>query len=166
MALTALDVQKMTFGQRLRGYDPQEVDEFLSLVADELTARVAEIDRLRRECEHYRERLEGSERREHQLQETMLRAQKVADEMTAAARREAEIVVREAELTADRIVRQAIEQSTKVEGKIGDLRAMRRELQLKFKNTLDLFNRILDADMEEERSTATVRTLPRKQKEA
>ena len=162
MALTPLEIQKMRFNQRMRGYDPTEVEGFLTLLAEELTTRLAQIDKLERENRWFRQRLEEAGEREHQLQQTLLRAQKVSDEITANARREAELTVKEAEMAADRIVQQAIEQSTRIEGKINELRTHRRELQLKFKNSLDLFQRILEAEMDEERSTATVLTLPRK----
>lgn len=162
MALTPLEIQKMRFNQRMRGYDPTEVEGFLTLLAEELTLRLAQVDKLERENRWFRQRLEEAGEREHQLQQTLLRAQKVSDEITANARREAELTVKEAEIAADRIVQQAIEQSTRIEGKINELRTHRRELQLKFKNSLDLFQRILEAEMDEERSTATVLTLPRK----
>jgi cell division initiation protein len=166
MALTPLEIQKMRFSQKMRGYDPTEVDGFLSLLAEELAGRVAQIEKIERENRYYRQRLEETEHREHQLQQTLLRAQKVSDDITANARREAELLVKEAEVAADKIVGQAIEQSTRFESKIAELRTARRELQLKFKNTLDLFQRILEAEMEEERSTATVLTLPRKRRDA
>ena len=127
-----------------------------SLLAEELAGRIAQADKLERENRYYRQRLEETEHREHQLQQTLLRAQKVSDDITVNARREAELMVREAEMAADKIVQQAIEQSTRFEAKITDLRTARRELQLKFKNTLDLFQRILEAEMEDERNTATV----------
>ncbi len=136
------------------------------LLAEELAARIAQIEKLERENRYYRQRLEETEHREHQLQQTLLRAQKVSDDITANARREAELMVKEAEIAADKIVQQAIEQSTRIEAKIAELRTNRRELQLKFKNTLDLFQRILEAEMEDERNTATVLTLPRKRREA
>lgn len=166
MPLTPLEIQKTRFPQKMRGYDPEAVQEFLSLVADDLVQYLGQIERLERENRYYQKRLEGAETREHQLQETLLRAQKVSEEITATAKREAELVVKEAELAADKIVQQAIEQSTRIEGKIGELRTARRELQLKLKNTVDLFHRILEADMEDDRNTAMVRTLPRKRKEA
>ena len=166
MALTPLDIQKMRFNQRMRGYDSTEVEGFLLLVAEELAARVAQVEKVERENRYYRQRMEETEHREHQLQQTLLRAQKVSDDVTANARREAELLVKEAEVAADKIVQQAIEQSTRFESKIAELRTARRELQLKFKNTLDLFQRILEAEMEEERSTATVLTLPRKRRDA
>lgn len=166
MALTPLEIQKMRFSQKMRGYDPTEVDGFLSLLAEELTGRVAQAEKLERENRYYRQRLEETEHREHQLQQTLLRAQKVSEDITANARHEAELLVKEAEITADKIVQQAIEQSTRFESKIAELRTARRELQLKFKNTLDLFQRILEAEMDDERNTATVLTLPRRRRDA
>ena len=67
MALTPLEIQKMRFGQRMRGFDPTEVENFLTLVAEELTARLAHGERLERENRYYRQRLEESVQREHQL---------------------------------------------------------------------------------------------------
>jgi cell division initiation protein len=166
MAITPLEIQKMRFSQKMRGYDPTEVEGFLSLLAEELAARIAQLEKLERENRYYRQRLEETEHREHQLQQTLLRAQKVSDDITANARQEAELLVKEAGIAADKIVQQAIEQSTRFESKIVELRTARRELQLKFKNTLDLFQRILEAEMEEERNTATVLTLPRKRRDA
>jgi cell division initiation protein len=166
VALSPLEIQKMRFAQRMRGFNPDEVTGFLELVAEELTLRLTEIDRLERENRYFRQRLEDAEQREHQLQQTLLRAQKVSDEITDAAKREAGLMTREAELSADRIVQQAIEQSTRIEARLEELRIARRELQLRLKNSLDLFQHILETDMQDERETAIVRTLPRKKKEA
>ena len=166
MALAPLDIQKMRFNQRMRGFDTTEVEGFLVLMAEELAGRLAQIEKLDRENKYYRQRLEETMQREHQLQQTLLRAQKVSDEITNNARREAELTVKEAEMMADKIVQQAIEQSTRIEGRIGELRLQRRELQLKFKNSLDLFQRILEAEMDDEHNTATVHPLPRRKKEA
>ncbi len=166
MALTPLEIQRMHFPQKMRGCDAAEVSNFLALVAEELAGRLSQIDRLERENRYYKQRVEETEDREHQLQQTLVRAQKVSEEITANAKREGELVVKEAELAADRIVQQAIEQSARIESRISELRTLRRELQVKFKNNLDLFQRILEAEMEDERNTATVLTLPRKRREA
>jgi cell division initiation protein len=166
MALTPLEIQKMRFSQRMRGYDATEVEGFLSVLAEELATRLAQVDKLERENRYYRQRLDETEQREHQLQQTLLRAQKVSDEITANARREAELTTKEAELAADKIVQQAIEQSTRIESRIAELRTQRRELQHRFKNTLDLFQRSLEAEMEDEKNTAAFHTLPRKRREA
>jgi cell division initiation protein len=166
MSLTPLEVQRMRFPQKMRGYDTVEVESFLALVAEELAGRLAQIEKLEREARYYKQRLEETENREHQLQQTLLRAQKVSDEITANAKREADVTLKDAEVAADRIVQQAIDQSSRIESRITELRTLRRELQVKFKNNLDLFQRILEAEMEDERNSATVLTLPRKRREA
>src|SRR4029078_10082199 len=97
MALTPLDIQKMRFPQKMRGYDPTEVENFLALVAEDLATKSADLDKAERKNRYYRQRLEETEQREHQLQQTLLRAQKVSDEITANARRHAELLVKEAE---------------------------------------------------------------------
>jgi DivIVA domain-containing protein len=71
MSLTPLDIRKMTFAQKLRGYDPKEVEDFLGLVAEELAGRLGEIARLEQENRGYRERLEEAVRRQHELHETL-----------------------------------------------------------------------------------------------
>ncbi len=164
MSLTPLDIRKMTFPSRMRGVDPAEVERFLALAADELTARLGDLARLQQENHEYRARLEEAARRQAGLQDTLLQAQRLSQDITEGARREAELLVKEAEVTADTIVSQAIEQANKIESKVVELRTMRRDLQLKFKNTLDLFQRILEAEMDDEQRSATIRTLPRRQR--
>lgn len=165
MSLTPLDIRKMAFPQKLRGYEPQEVDNFLAVVADDLTQRLGEMARLEQENRSYRVRLEDAARRQEELQDALLHAQRLSKDITDNAKREADLMVREAEVTADHIVQQAIEQANRIESKITELRTMRRDLQLKFRNTLDLFQRILEAEMEDERSLATIRTLPRNRRQ-
>lgn len=161
MAITPLDIRKMTFPQKLRGYDPQEVESFLVLVAEELTARLGDVERLQQENRTYRERLDDARQRQQELQEAMLHAQRLSQEITENAKKEAALLIKEAEVAADSMVSQAIEQAQRIESKIVELRSQRRELQLKVRNTLDHYRNLLDDDVEDERTTAMIRTLPR-----
>ena len=158
MPLQPLDIQKQRFAQKLRGYDSVEVENFLSLVAEDLTQRLAEIERLERENRNLRERQDASESRERDLQETLVRGKRVTDEMISTSQREAQLLVKEAEIHADKIVHQAMERAQEIDNRIQELRTRRRELQLKLRGTLELFAQILQADMEEELSSANVQT--------
>ena len=140
------------------------MEEFLVLVAEELTARLGDAARLEQENRAMRHRLDEAAKRQQELQEALLHAQKLSKNITDNAQREAELLVREAQVTADTIVSQAIEQATRVESKVVELRARRRELQLRFRNTLDTFSQMLEAEIEEERGTAQIHTLPRRQR--
>ena len=166
MSLTPLAIGKMRFRHRLKGYDPAEVEEFLGLVSEELARALADVERLQRDRDRAEERLRQTEERERDLQETLVRAQRVSDEIVANAQREAQLLVKEAEITADRLVQQAIEQAQGIERGIAELRHRRRELQLKLKNTLELYSRVLDADMvEDQERRATIHALPRAERE-
>ena len=162
MPLSPIDVQKHKFAQKLRGYDPVEVENFLGLVAEELSQRVAEIDRLARDNQMLAERVALAEGRERQLQEALLRGKVVSDEIISTSQREAQLLIKEAEITADKLVTQAMERAQEVESRISELRTRRKELQIKLRGTLELFAQILEADYEEERATASVHTIGRK----
>ncbi len=163
MAITPLDVRKMEFPQKLRGYHSQEVDDFLVLVAEELTARLGDIARLEQENREFRRRLDEAAQRQHELQEAMLQTQKLSQEITDNAKQKAALLIKEAEVAADAMVSQAVEQANRMESKIVELRAMRRDLQLKLRNMLEMYRRALEEEMEDERTTAIIRTLPRRQ---
>ena len=107
MPMQPLDIQKTRFALKMRGYDPVEVENFLALVAEDLTQRLGEIERLERDNRSLRERVANSELREHQLHDAILRGKKVSDEMISTSQREAQMLVREAEMTAERMVGQA-----------------------------------------------------------
>jgi cell division initiation protein len=158
MPLQPLEIQKQRFAQKLRGYDPVEVENFLALVAEELSQRLAQIEQLEREHRRLSDRVESAEARERDLQETLLRGKKVSDEMIATSQREAQLLVKEAELHAEKLIGQAMERAQEIDNRIQELRTRRRELQLKLRGTLELFAQILQADMEEEHNTANVRT--------
>jgi len=162
MPLSPIDVQKHKFTQKLRGYDPVEVENFLGLVAEELSQRIAEIDRLARDNQMLAERAAMVEGRERQLQDALLRGKVVSDEIISTSQREAQLLVKEAEITADKLVTQAMERAQEVESRISELRTRRKELQIKLRGTLELFAQILEADFEEERATASVHTIGRK----
>lgn len=161
MSLTPLDIRKMTFPQKLRGFDPDEVERFQELVADELTARLTDIARLEQENRDLRQRLDSTLKRQDELQDTMLHAQRLSQDITDNSKKQAALLVKEAEIAADAMVSQAIEQANRVEGRIVELRTMRRDLQLKLRNSLEHYQRLLDEDIEDEQTTAIVRTLPR-----
>jgi cell division initiation protein len=158
MPLQPLEIQKTRFAQKLRGYDPMEVENFLSLIAEDLTQRIGEIERLERENRQLRERAESADARERELQEALLRGKRVADEMITTSQREAQLLVKEAELHADKIINQAMERAQETDNRIQELRTRRRELQLKLRGTLELFAQILQADMEDEHASANVQT--------
>ncbi len=103
--ITPLDIRKKRgdFGRTLRGYDPEEVDTFLELVAERLEEVVKELSSLREEAAGLRDRVSEVEGRERAVQEALVMAQELREEIRSHAHREADLIRREAEEEVERI---------------------------------------------------------------
>lgn len=148
--LTPLEIQKQTFSRTIKGYNPDEVRAYLHLVAEEIERLVRENDRYMRETAMLREDLEDHSNRERILKDTLLSAQKVAEDLTTNARKEAELIVKDAELLADRVIGQAMHRVADLEKAIGDLKIERRAARNKLQGTLDTIQQMIVLDAEEE----------------
>jgi cell division initiation protein len=103
--LTPLDVRKKRgdFHRSLRGYDPDEVDQFLELVSERLEELVRQNRDLSEEATRLREQVEGQEGRERAVHEALVTAQELRKNIREQAEKEAELVIREAEEDAREI---------------------------------------------------------------
>ena len=159
--LTPLEIQKQTFSRALKGYNPDDVRAYLHLVAEEIERLVRENDRFSREVAVLREDLEDHSNRERILKDTLLSAQKVAEDLIGNARKEAELVVKDAELLADRLIGQAMQRVGDLEKSIGDLKIERRAARNKLQATLDTIQQMVLLDAEEEANDQPITTLYR-----
>ncbi len=102
--LTPLDVRKKRgdFKKMLRGYDPQEVDVFLELVADRLEDLVREVLQLRERADTLQQQVSSQTGREHAVQEALVTAQELRKEIRGQAEREAELILQEVQVEARR----------------------------------------------------------------
>src|SRR5512142_401738 len=128
-SLTPLEIQKQTFTRAFKGYSADEVRGYLSLVAEEIERLVKEVDRLARENAHLREDLDDHSQRERILKDTLLSAQKVSEDVKTNARKEAELIVKDAELLADRVISQAMARVSDIEKAIQDLKLERTAMR-------------------------------------
>ena len=128
MRITPLDIQKHRFRTKLRGCDPDEVRAFLQTFAEQYETVVRENGQLREQSALLREQLREHEERESILKETLLVAQAAAENVRAAARREADIIVKEAEFKAEKMMEISRERIGRYEGRLVELKTVRREL--------------------------------------
>jgi DivIVA domain-containing protein len=96
--LTPLDVRKKRgdFGKGLRGYDPQEVDGFLELVAERMEVLVKENLAFREQVDRLGEKVAAQEGREQAVQDALVTAQELRQDVKEQANREAKLLEREA----------------------------------------------------------------------
>jgi len=107
--LTPLDVRNKRgdFKKILRGYDPQEVDVFLEMVAERLEALVRENIQLRERSESLHQQVSSQTGREKAVQEALVTAQELRNEMKSHAQRQADLVLAEAQAEARRQLAEA-----------------------------------------------------------
>ena len=160
--LTPLEIQKQTFSKKFKGYEPAEVHGYLNLVAEEIERLVKDVDRLSRENAMLREELEEHSQRERILKDTLLSAQKVSEEVKANARKEGELIVKDAELLSERLVSQAMARVADLERAIQDLKMERRQARNKLTATLDTIQQLLMLDAEQEANEHPITSMYRK----
>jgi len=160
--LTPLEIQKQLFARKLKGFDPNEVRAYLQLVAEEIEMLLLSVDRLTRENAMLRDDLEDHNQRERILKDTLLSAQKVSEEVKSNARKEAELIVKDAELLSERLVSQAMSRVADLERTIQDLKMERRAARNKLQMTLDTIAQLLMLDAEQEANELPITSMHRK----
>src|ERR671934_2201709 len=148
MRITPHDIRQQQFSSKmLKGYDPQEVDAFLDDVAEDYEAVLKEVALLKEQIAAHEDRARGVTERERLLQETLVTTQRLGEEMKNNTRREAELILREAELTGEKAVEAARAEEGRVRADIVALKRTRRQLVEEVMATLDRYHRILAADL-------------------
>lgn len=139
--LSPLDVRKKKddFTRSLRGYDVDQVDSFLDVVADRLEQLVRGERGLRERVASLEEELERYREREKALNDALLAAQELREEARTQAEREAELRIKEAESKAEKIVDAAREEAREAQRRLEDLRRRRDAFLRSFRSTLERF---------------------------
>ncbi len=164
--LTPIDIQKQTFSKRFRGFDDGEVRAYLHLVAEDLETHLQGIERLKREVSELRSDLREHVERERILKDTLLSAQKVSEDVKTNAHKEASLIVKDAELLAERIVSQAMERVSDLERAIQDLKIERRAARRKLQSMIDGFQQMIAIDADQEAEEIPLTQLYRKRQDA
>lgn len=103
--LTPMDIQNREFKTKLRGYSTEEVDEFLLEISREFEVLYRDNRELKDAVVALRDENEKYKNMEATMNNTLMLAQKTAEEVKVAARKEAELIVREANNQKDQMIR-------------------------------------------------------------
>ena len=102
MKLTPLDIRKQPFPRVFRGFDPDAVNSFLEMVAGEFEGIIRQNNEFATQLKTMEQQLESYTRIEKVLNETLLTAQRSSDEAKVNAQKEAELIIKDAHIRADR----------------------------------------------------------------
>ncbi len=124
--LTPLDVRRYEFPRVLRGYDPERVDQFREQVADELERLTRLNQELEQKARGFHDQLKSFRERDKALNEALVSAQQLRSEMRDQAEREAQLLLREAQQQAERIVGDTQNDIRRLEDELAALERFRR----------------------------------------
>lgn len=141
--LTPLDVRKKRgdFAKALRGYDAQEVDVFLELVAERMEVLVKENLKLRERSERLGDQVTAQEGREEAVHEALVTAQELRQEVKKQAKREAQLLEREARGRIEQMMQEA-------ERVLAERRAALEELERQRTRFLKSFRTLLERELD------------------
>jgi cell division initiation protein len=160
--MTPLEIQKREFSRRWKGLDPVEVQQFLADVAEDMEALARENADLDARLRSLEQENEEHRQRERILKQTLLSAQQASEDIRGAARKEGELVVREAQDSAERLTHSALQRSAEIEKAIQELRIQRTNFRLQLQKMLELFSQVLEFDKEEADRDRPISYLTRK----
>ena len=137
--LTPLDVRKKRgdFGKTLRGYDPEEVDAFLELVTERMEELVKGNLALGEERDRLKEKVVVQERREQAIQDALVTAQELRQDVQKQARREAKIMEREARARIEAMIAESGKVLTEHRGALEELERQRDRFLKAFRTFLE-----------------------------
>lgn len=148
--LTPLDINKKEFHRSFRGYNCEEVDEFLEQILRDYGQVYRENQEMREKNQRLSEELERYAHLEQTLKDALVMAQQAADEMRQNAQREAELKLQEADNKAREILNQARAQAEKVERYQRDLEASTRAFKMRLRSLLKAQLELLEDPVEAE----------------
>ena len=146
MPLTPLDIHNKEFSRRLRGYDEDEVNEFLDQVIKDYEALIRENKELQNQVLALQEKLNHFANLEETLSKTIIIAQEAADEVKNNAKKEAQLVIKEAEKNADRIINEALAKSRKIALEVEEMKKQAAIYRTRFRTLVEAQLELLSQD--------------------
>ncbi len=146
--LTPVDIHNQEFSRSFRGYNMEEIDDFLDQVVNDYEKLYRENNNLKREIELNEKEITQYHQLEKNLQDTLLVAQRTADEVTntannradeirATAKQAADNIIREAEMEAKRRLEDAAQKVREAISEYERIVSDKRQFIAKMRNTLN-----------------------------
>jgi len=137
MIITPLDIRKQPFRKTsFGGFDKDAVNSFLEMVANEYETVIRQNDDLAMKLKSVEEKLGTYMKIEKNLSDTLLTAQRATDEARLNAQKEAELIIKDAQIRADRYIDKSREKVNSLEAELLSLRTQRDSFLTRFRSLL------------------------------
>lgn len=142
--VTPLDIQQRQFNVRFRGFDIQEVDEFLEQIARTLEALYDENERLTDENQSLKQERSGFSAREETLKKSVADAEQRIDQMNETARKSAELMIADAEMQAGKILEKANTRLAQLHEDIIQLKGQRIQFEAQLRSIIEAHYKLFE----------------------
>ena len=146
MALSPLDIHNKEFANKFRGYDEDEVNEFLEQIMKDFENVLEENKTLKSNLKQSEEQISHFNSIEQTLQKSILIAQEAAEDVRRNSMKESKLIVKEAEKNADRIVNEALSRARRISVEIEDLKKQSKVFRTRFKMLIEAQLDLIQSD--------------------
>ena len=143
MRVTPLDIIKKEFSTVRKGFDNNEVEDFLGEIRETLDELLKENQRLRDVIKRRDEEIDSLKGEESSIKDTLVLARRLTEELERKARRESDLIVGEARLEAQRILMSTADERRNLQGELAQLRAVKAKIVSEIQAVLDAHNRLI-----------------------
>jgi len=148
MKISPIEIRQQEFSKKIRGYDPDEVQNFLESLAEELDNLNVENESLRNEVETLTDQINEFKKIEKNLQDTLLSAQESSTKSLDATKKQTSLMIREAELKASQIIEKARESTNDIRNAVINLREEKDLILAKLKAIVSSQANLLELKVE------------------
>ena len=144
MNMSVIDIQNKQFKVRLKGFDIQEVDQFLEETANAFEALQTKTKKLQEDVKHLERENKDYKEREETLKNTLIHSQKVLEQMKENARESADIIIKGAEVKAEKILNHAHHRLSQLHEDISELKRQRMQIEIQISSILESHTKLLE----------------------
>ena len=137
MRITSMDINNKEFKKGLRGYNADEVDEFLDKVAEEYEIIYKENSTLKEKTSFLEEKLEHHAKIESTIQNTLVLAQNAAEQAKFSAQKESELIIKSANESSHRMLEKAHNDVLKINDEYEKTKQEFAKFRMKFRNFMN-----------------------------
>jgi cell division initiation protein len=137
LKLTPLDIKKQVFKKIFRGYDPVEIETFLEMVAEEFEALIRERNGLSDEVLKLKTQLRDYQEVEKTFKESLMNAQQTINQSRENSKRESDLIIKEAEVRAEKIIENAKMQLIEMKNELMVIKAQKDSFAKRLRHLLE-----------------------------
>jgi cell division initiation protein len=144
MKISPMDVRQQQFKLKFRGFDIEEVDSYLEMIANELEEANKENEEMKNQLRKMEQEIEGYRRGENDLRKAIASAQDFKKDAIEKANQEAQLIIKQAEIKAKEMLKGSEEKFYRLEKDIAELKSKKMQFEVQMRAMIENHMKLLD----------------------